>query len=184
MSGLLNMKKLVFLAATLTFPLTAFGQGNTLASTIEVYVFPSSGQDASQQSMDEAECYDWAVDNTGSDPFELAEQEQADQQQAEQEMAAAETSGRGSGGRTALRGAAAGAVVGEIVDDDASKGAAYGAAAGAVAGRRRAKRSSAEAQQQAQQGAEAREEATAEDLENFKNAFSVCLEAKEYMVKF
>ena len=32
--------------------------------------------------------------------------------------------------------------------------------------------------------AEQREQATAEQMTNFKNAFSVCLEAKEYMVKF
>ena len=32
--------------------------------------------------------------------------------------------------------------------------------------------------------AEQREEATEEQLTNFKNAFSVCLEAKEYMVKY
>jgi len=37
---------------------------------------------------------------------------------------------------------------------------------------------------QAAQQAEARQKATAEDLENFKKAFGVCLEAKDYMVKY
>ena len=45
------------------------GGSKTLASTMDVYVFPNKGQDATQQSMDEAACYGWAVENTGSDPF-------------------------------------------------------------------------------------------------------------------
>ena len=42
----------------------------------------------------------------------------------------------------------------------------------------------AQAQQQAADQAEQRTEATAEELENFKKAFSVCLEAQDYMVKY
>ena len=42
----------------------------------------------------------------------------------------------------------------------------------------------AQAQQQAAAQAEQREQATAQQLENFKKAFGVCLEAKDYMVKF
>ena len=57
---------------------------------------------------------------------------------------------------------------------DSSQGAAYGAAAGAVAARRRSRAASQQAQQQA----------TAEQVGNFKKAFSVCLEAKDYMVKY
>jgi len=157
------MKKITVLVATLLFPLSLFGQGQSLASSMDVYVFPGAG---------------------GDDPFDLAKQEEANQQQADQEMANAQQPIAGSGVRSGVRGAAAGAVVGEIVDDDAGKGAAYGAAAGAIAGRRRAKRANAEAEQQAAQNAETRQEATAEDLENFKKAFSVCLEAKDYMVKY
>ena len=41
-----------------------------------------------------------------------------------------------------------------------------------------------QAQQQASAQAEQREVATEQQLANFKNAFSVCLEAKEYMVKY
>ena len=39
-------------------------------------------------------------------------------------------------------------------------------------------------QQQAQAQGAAQQQATAEQVGNFKKAFSVCLEAKEYMVKF
>ena len=52
--------------------------------------------------------------------------------------------------------------------------AGCGAAAGAVVARRKTRRTKAEASQQA----------IAEQAENFKKAFSVCLEAKKYMVKF
>ena len=178
------MKRLVMVSAMLMFPLASFGQQQSLASTMDVYVFPGAGQEATQQSQDEKACYDWAVTNSGNDPFDLANQEQANQQQSQQEMANAQQPIAGSGMRSGVRGAAAGAIIGEIADDDAGKGAAYGAAAGAVAGRRRARKSNAQAQQQAAQNAESRQEATAEDLVNFKKAFSVCLEAKEYMVKY
>ena len=41
----------------------------TLAATMNVYVFPTEGQTPEQQSIDEAACYDWAVQNTGTDPI-------------------------------------------------------------------------------------------------------------------
>jgi hypothetical protein len=46
------------------------------------------------------------------------------------------------------------------------------------------KQSEQQAQQQAQQQGAAQQQATAEQVGNFKKAFSVCLEAKEYMVKY
>jgi len=54
---------------------------------------PVLGEDGGQQqSTDEAACYQWAVQNTGSDPFELQKQSAQQQQQAaqtEQQIAAA-----------------------------------------------------------------------------------------------
>ena len=163
----------------------AFAQGgSTLASTMEVYVFPNSGQEASQQSQDEAACYEWAVTNAGADPFELQKQSEAQAEQTEQALAAAEQTGQGAGVRGAARGAAAGAIIGEIADDDASQGAAYGAAAGAIRGRRQARAAKEQAVEQAEAQGEAKQEATEEQVGNFKKAFSVCLEAKDYMVKY
>jgi hypothetical protein len=159
-------------------------QGKSLSSTMEVFVFPKDGQDTSQQSKDEAECYEWAVGNAGVDPFDLSKQEEANQQQAQAEQQAANDAGQGSGARGALRGAAAGALIGEIANDDASEGAAWGAAAGAIRGRRMGREAQAQAQQQAASQAEQREEATEQQMANFKKAFSVCLEAKDYMVKY
>ena len=178
------MKIVFIILATITMPLAAHAQTQSLGSTMDVYVFPAEGQDTSQQSKDEAACYEWAVGNTGSDPFDLAKQEQSDQQQAQADQQAAEQAGQGSGARGAVRGAAAGALIGEIANDDASEGAAWGAAAGAVRGRRQGRQAQEQAKQQAEAQAEQREEVTEEQLANFKNAFSVCLEAKEYMVKY
>lgn len=177
------MKKIVAVLMILAAPLAVNAQ-QTLGSTMEVYVFPAEGQDTAEQSRDEAACYEWAVGNTGTDPFDLAKQDQADQQQAEADQQAAKQAGQGSGARGAIRGAAAGALIGEIANDDASEGAAWGAAAGAIRGRRQGRAAQQQAQQQAAAQSEQREEATEQSLANFKNAFSVCLEAKDYMVKY
>jgi hypothetical protein len=53
----------------------------------------------------------------------------------------------------------------------------------AVRGRRAASKAEARAEQQAAASAAQREQAADQSLTNFKNAFSVCLEAKDYMVK-
>ncbi len=163
----------------------AFAQGgSTLASTMDVYVFPTEGQESNQQSQDEAACYEWAVTNSGTDPFDLTKQSEAQAAQTEQAKAQAEQVGQGAGAQGAVRGAAAGAIIGEIADDDAGKGAAYGAAAGAIRGRRKGRAAQEQAKQQAEAQGEAQQAATEEQMGNFKKAFSVCLEAKDYMVKY
>ena len=178
------MNKVFLILATMAISAAASAQTQSLGSTMDVFIFPSEGQDSGQQSKDESMCYEWAVGNTGTDPFELAKQEQADEQQAQADAQAAQQAGTGSGARGAVRGAAAGALIGEIANDDASEGAAWGAAAGVVRGRRQGRQAQEQAQQQAEAQAEQREGATEEQLANFKNAFSVCLEAKDYMVKY
>ncbi len=177
---------ILMLAVLCAVPAAAAEAANqqSIAASLNVYVFPSEGQAAEQQSRDEGECYQWAVANTGVDPFEASKQAAAAQEQAsaQQQQVAGKT--RGAGLRGAAGGAAAGALIGEVASDDAGEGAAYGAVAGAIIGRRRA--SSAQ-QQAAQQGAQQVEQASAlsaSQTENFKKAFSVCLEAKQYMVKF
>lgn len=156
----------------------------TLAATLNVYVFPTQGQAPSQQSTDEAACYEWAVQNTGSDPFALQKQAQQQQQQAAQSQQQIAQSGKGAGAAGAVGGAAVGALIGEVASDDPGEGAAWGAAAGAVMARRRTQRAKAEASQQVQQQGQQAQKATAEQVESFKKAFSVCLEAKSYMVKY
>ena len=168
-------------AIAISFGNFAHAQSQSLASALEVSVFPAAGQDSTQQSKDEAECYSWAVDNSGNDPFELLKQQEAQTEQSDAQIAAAEGSQRGGG---AIKGAAAGAVVGEITGGDAGESAAIGAAAGAISSRRRGRATSPHAQQQATQQGAAQQQATEEQIGNFKKAFSVCLEANDYMVKF
>ena len=156
----------------------------SLANTLDVFVFPSAGQDSSQQNIDESACYEWAVNNSGSDPFELAKQQEASEQQAQSQKAAAGQGTQGSGARGAVTGAAAGALIGEIADDDAGKGAAWGAAIGGVSNRRRYKRQEQGQVEAIAQQQQSQAQYTSEEIENFKKAFSVCLEAKKYMVKY
>ena len=154
----------------------------TLSSTMNIYVFPTDGQTAEQQSKDEAECYTWAVGNTGTDPFDLAKQAEQQAGEAAQAAEQAKNVGKGAGAQGAVKGAAGGALIGAIAGDT-GKGAAYGAAAGVVRGRRKGKQAQASAEKQAEQQAAQAKAATETAMANFKKAFSVCLEAKKYMVK-
>ena len=147
----------------------AFAEGQkSLAASLNVQVFPSGGQASSQQSKDEGTCYDWAVQNTGVDPFKLSKNEQAP---------APQTSRRTGG---AVRGAAAGAVIGEIANDDAGKGAAIGATAGLIRGRRHAR----EAEAVAEAGAEKSAAANEQQVGSFKKGFAACLKGKKYTVEY
>jgi hypothetical protein len=156
----------------------------SLSATMNVYVFPTKGQPPEQQSQDEAACYQWAVQNTGTDPFELqkkAEQQKQQTQQAEQQIAQA---GKGAGAKGAVGGAAAGALIGGISHSDVGDAALYGAAAGAIIARRRAKEGQAQASQELEKQSQQAAQATQQQMDNFKKAFSVCLEAKNYLVKY
>jgi len=156
----------------------------TLAASMDVYAFPKEGQSSSQQSKDEAACYSWAESNTGNDPFDLSKQAQAQAGEAaaaQQEVAQA---GKGAGAKGAFVGAAGGALIGEIASDDAGKGAAIGAGVGLIAARRARRRAQDQASQQIQAQSAAAQQATAGEIEDFKKAFSVCLEAKNYLVKY
>jgi hypothetical protein len=158
--------------------------GKTLAATMNVYAFPTKGQTPETQSKDEAACYDYAVQSTGTDPFTLQKQSQAQAQQTEAAKQQASKAGAGAGAKGAVGGAAAGALIGEIASDVAGKGAAIGAGVGVVAGRRRAKSAQSSATAQAEAQGQQAQQATAAQMDNFKKAFSVCLEAKSYMVKY
>ncbi len=184
------MKKILVsglaLALSLAAPVFAQepAQQKSLASTLNVYVFPTAGQAADQQSKDEGECYQWAVTNTGVDPFNLSKETEAATQQAQAQQQQTQQATQGAGAKGAVKGAAAGAVVGEIASDDAGEGAAWGAAAGAVAARRRSQAAQQQAAQQSQQQVQQAEATEAEKRSNFNKAFSVCLEGKQYLVKF
>jgi hypothetical protein len=181
------MKKIIVtiviaLAASVAFPQST--SQKSLAATLNVYAFPQKGQSPSDQSVAEADCYNWAVQNTGSDPFQLQKQaqDQAAQTQAATQQAAAQ-GGQGAVGREALKGAAVGTLIGGISGNE-GKGAAYGAAAGIIRGNRKKGQQQQAAAQSVQSQGQQMQQATAEQMDNFKKAFSVCLEGKGFMVKY
>jgi hypothetical protein len=151
------------------------------AASLGLFVYPAKGQDAAQQSKDEAECYDWSKTQSGFDPAAPAPAAPA---------AAASAEKQGPGGervRGAVRGAAAGAVIGEVADNDASKGAEVGAAAGVLAGGRQARKNQQAQAQQAQASAQANEDAAKaaqqQKVDTFKRGLGACLEGRGYTVK-
>lgn len=122
-------------------------------------VYPAQGQNPDQQSKDEHECDQWAIQQSGFDPANPA----------------AAGSGKSGTGKEVLRGgargAAAGAAIGAIAGD-AGKGAAIGATAGGM-GRGMKKRD------------EAREEPPPEapGQADYQKALGACLEGRGYSVK-
>ncbi|TWI03550.1 YmgG-like glycine-zipper protein [Luteimonas cucumeris] len=126
--------------------------------------YPSKGQDAQQQTTDDAQCLGWSKQQTGIDPAAIAA------------APAPSTGPQGERVRGALRGAAGGAVIGEIVDDDAGKGAGVGAAAGVLAGGARARRNHAAQAQQAQAS-------KSQALATYYEAYGACMQGRGYSVK-
>ena len=179
------MKRLtIILITTALASTTAQAQQQSLAASLDVQVFPAKGQSATQQSEDEASCYTWAVTNTGVDPFGVEKQQQATQQQAQADQQAIAESGAGVGVGGAVRGGAAGALVGAIAGGDAGKAAVWGAAAGIVRSRHRDRVAKEYASADVAAASAQSAQLSQEQLTNFKNGFSACLEGKNYIAKF
>jgi len=178
------MKTMNILAAAICAALAAQASGQSLSGSVGMTAYPGKGQDATQQSKDEAECYNWSKTQSGYDPASPPSVATA----AKVEAPPAQPSGARAKG--AVRGAAAGAVVGEIANNDADEGAKVGAAAGVVAGgsRNRQARRANEAQADAanQQAQAAADQANAQNAalqDKFKKGMQACLEGKGYVVK-
>ncbi len=158
---------LVILSCSIT---GAYSQENTsITSGLGLYVFPSKDQDQATQDADEITCYRWAKEQSGVDPMNPPEVQAAE---ADQSM-------DGSGMRGAVGGAAAGAAIGAITGD-AGEGAAIGAILGGLRGNRARKNRQAREQQTNEMVAVLTEQ---ELMNNFKKAFSACMEGKGYTVK-
>jgi hypothetical protein len=139
-----------------------------MSQSLGLIVYPAKGQSASQQGVDEQECYNWAKTQTGIDPT------------APPPAAAASEESKPKGGqrvRGAARGAAAGAIIGEVADDDADEGAKVGAAAGVIAGGRKSREDKRAHEQQTQDQAQA---AQTERQNTFKKAVGTCLQGRGY----
>lgn len=143
--------------------------GSQVTTKAGMYVFPAKDQSQEQLEKDETECYKWAVEQSGVDPLNPPKVEAAQ----------VSTGPDGAAVVGAARGAAAGAAIGAICGD-AGKGAAVGAVTGAMGGRRASRGGRAAAQNANNQAAVNKE---AELMNNFKKAYSVCLEGKGYTVK-
>jgi len=144
-------------------------KNTSIAKGLGLFVFPSKDQDKATQDADEIACYKWAMEQTGIDPINPPQVE----------AKKADTSLDGSAVVGAAGGAAAGAAIGAI-SGDAGKGAAIGAIVGGLRGRRARKVGDRVEQQQNNQAAAAKEK---EMMDNFKKAYSACLEGKGYTVK-
>jgi len=141
----------------------------TMSQSLGLVVFPAKGQIAEQQGKDESACYNWAKQQTGYDPVAPPPAPTAAPVEAK----------RGGAVKGAAKGAAAGAAVGAVAGDT-GEGAAIGATAGAIKGRRDQKKEGAAAQKEAEQKAQAAGQAQADQ---YKKAFSACMEGKGYTVK-
>ena len=137
------------------------------------YIYPNKGQSASQQAKDQAECGNWAKQQSAFDP--------AAPQKA---SAPPPTPGAPMGGvlRGGARGALGGLAIGAIAGN-AGKGAAIGAAAGGLLGGMR-RVDQVRSQQYAQQQWASQQAAIYEqNRANYNRAFGACMEGRGYTVK-
>jgi len=168
----------VLLASSVCKTVVATAQGaaqQPLSAKLGVYVFPTKGQSASQQTLDENGCFNWAKAQSGFDPFSLQASQPAPPPPNPQAAAAA---GQGS----AVKGTAAGAAIGGIAGD-AGKGAAIGATVGLVQRRRLQKQAEAQQEAQHESSSAASSAALTQARASYNKAFSVCMEGKGYAVK-
>lgn len=137
-----------------------------------LYVYPSGGQSAEQQTLDEGACLKWASDQTGFDPTAPIQTTEAPP------PSQAPTT---SAGRGLLRGALLGTAVGAI-SGNAGRGAAIGAGTGALVGGVRSHNQMASSS--AQQDAWAQQQAAqyAESQNNYNQAYTTCLRGRGYTV--
>jgi len=146
------------------------------SASLGLYVFPAKDQTPDQQKQDEQACYAWAQQQSGIDPSTVKANPDSAKKAA---GAKADSATTGAGMKGAARGAAGGAVVGGITGD-AGEGAAVGAVVGVARGRKAKKQAKQQAEQQAEQQAHAQ---AAYITDDFKKAYSACIEGKGYTIK-
>lgn len=148
------MRRSYTLANTAGTLALVLASGLALAQQQGLMIYPAKGQSPDQQSQDQYQCNQWAVQQSGYDPSQPPAK-----------------SGSGTGKellRGGARGAAAGAAIGAIAGD-AGKGAAIGATAGGL-GRAMRKRDESR-------------NAPPPGQENYQKAMAACLEGRGYSVK-
>ena len=141
----------------------------SVTKKLGIYVFPGKNQTPEVQSKDEADCYKWAVEQSGVDPINPPKVD----------TAKVDKGPNGAMVKGAAKGAAAGAAIGAIAGDT-GEGAAIGAVVGGLGARRAKKAGDAQKQKQADATATQQQQA---NTDSFKKAYTACLEAKGYSVK-
>jgi uncharacterized protein YcfJ len=178
--------RIFFLMGCCAASAVALAQNATLGTSIGVMVFPAAGQDATQQSIDEATCYNWATENTGSDPFQLTQQAAEQAASADRAMRQAEQAGQGAGARSAATGAVTGALVGSVFGNssrDRRRAATAGAVIGGASGSSRRSQQQSQATQSVASQSAAQQANIEQRMTTFKNAFGACMEANEYVAR-
>jgi uncharacterized protein YcfJ len=145
--------------------------------------YPSAGQGATQQATDVSQCHTFASQHMGFDPRRPHESAAAVAQQLQTPQD--DELVDGSAVKGAARGAAAGALIGWATGN-AGRGAAIGAASGGILGRAgRRQRKQAE-QAAAEQAARAFEQAQYEAflylVDEYDEAWVLCMGARDYAV--
>ncbi len=164
-------------AVVVAAPLTA---RPALAQANNVFAYPLAGQNQEQQSRDRFDCHQWAVQQSGFDPFAAPPPPQQTQQQGGGTIL-----GLGRGGLfpgtglagDAATGAGLGAAGGAIAGSP-GKGAAIGAVGGAVLGG--LSRAGQPSQTVPSQSAQIYNQRRA----SYNNAFGACMQARNYSVRF
>jgi hypothetical protein len=136
-------------------------------------IFPSQGQTQEQQLNEQLECYRWASQQTGWDPYVAYDQ------LAAQGYVAKQTADQASHGlaKGAVGGAAVGVAIGAIAGD-AGKGAAIGAIAGGLTRGARSRRQRNSAEQQMEQAVEMFKR----QLEVWDRNYGACMQGHGYTV--
>ena len=126
----------------------------TPSAAQDLFVYPAQGQSAEQTQKDQAECRQWAQQQSGVNPSASAPQQQS-------------TVGRGIVG-----GALGGLIIGNVAGGSGSSGAAAGALMGGIGSGIRDSRSN-----------QANQQAAAQSRDSFNRAYSLCLENRGYSVR-
>lgn len=145
-----------------------FGIASSSKVSAAPIIYPAKGQSQKQQTKDQGECSQWAIQQTGVDPAQLAA-----------ESSSGEVYQRH---HTALGGAARGSLLGLVggaIAGDAGKGAAIGAGIGALGGAMRG-RQDLDMQHQVYANAHAEQQPK---LQQYDRAYSACLSGRGYTVK-
>ncbi len=121
----------------------------------KIYVYPEKGQTYEQQEQDKFQCHNWAVEQSGIDPYD------GNYPRAGGEVIKGAVTG-------AAVGAASGAAIGAIAGD-AGKGAAIGATAGGCTG--------------SMHGAQRATRVKQEYRGEYNRAFASCMEGRGYSVR-